>query len=104
MKTRTTAEWVDKLEALKIGCGPINTLREVFADPQVQARGVVVQMPHAASAQGVEVIANPVRLSETPADYRMPPPLLGEHTDEVLRERLGLDEAQMAKLRGEGVI
>jgi crotonobetainyl-CoA:carnitine CoA-transferase CaiB-like acyl-CoA transferase len=104
MKTRTTAEWVDKLEALKIGCGPINTLREVFADPQVQARGVVVQMPHAASAQGVQVIANPVRLSETPADYRMPPPLLGEHTDEVLRERLGLDEAQMAKLRGEGVI
>jgi crotonobetainyl-CoA:carnitine CoA-transferase CaiB-like acyl-CoA transferase len=59
MKTRTTAEWVDELEALKIGCGPINTLREVFADPQVQARGVVVQMPHAVSAQGVQVILIP---------------------------------------------
>jgi crotonobetainyl-CoA:carnitine CoA-transferase CaiB-like acyl-CoA transferase len=104
MKTRTTAEWVDELEALKIGCGPINTLREVFADPQVQARGVVVQMPHAASAHGVQVIANPVRLSETPADYRMPPPVLGEHTEEVLRERLGLDEARVAKLREEGVV
>src|ERR1700722_6028573 len=95
MKTRTTPEWVDELQALKIGCGPINTLREVFADPQVQARGVVVQMPHAASAHGVQVIANPVRLSETPADYRMPPPVLGEHTEEVLRERLGLDEARV---------
>jgi crotonobetainyl-CoA:carnitine CoA-transferase CaiB-like acyl-CoA transferase len=104
MKTRTTAEWVDELQALKIGCGPINTLREVFADPQVQARGVVVQMPHAASAHGVQVIANPVRLSETPADYRMPPPVLGEHTEEVLRERLGLDEARVAKLREEGVV
>ena len=104
LKTRTTAEWVDELQALKIGCGPINTLREVFADPQVQARGVVVQMPHAASAHGVQVIANPVRLSETPADYRMPPPVLGEHTEEVLRERLGLDEARVAKLREEGVV
>jgi crotonobetainyl-CoA:carnitine CoA-transferase CaiB-like acyl-CoA transferase len=100
MKTRTTAEWVDELEALKIGCGPI----KVFADPQMQARGVVVQMPHAASAHGVQVIANPVRLSETPADYRMPPPVLGEHTEEVLRERLGLDEARVAKLREEGVV
>src|ERR1700722_1943502 len=95
MKTRTTPEWVDRVGALKVGCGPINTLREVFADPQVQARGVVVQMPHAALAHGVQVIANPVRLSETPADYRMPPPVLGEHTEEVLRERLGLDEARV---------
>jgi crotonobetainyl-CoA:carnitine CoA-transferase CaiB-like acyl-CoA transferase len=50
------------------------------------------------------VIANPVRLSETPADYRMPPPVLGEHTEEVLRERLGLDKARVAKLREEGVV
>src|ERR1700676_1391291 len=96
MKTKTTAAWVDRLEALKIGCGPINTLREVFADPQAQARGVVVHMPHAATPKGVDVIANPVRLSQTPADYRLPPPLLGQHTDEVLSERLGLDQAQLA--------
>src|SRR6202035_2126350 len=60
MKTKSTAEWVERLEALKIGCGPINTLRDVFADPQVRARNAVVHMPHAAVAQGIDVIANPV--------------------------------------------
>ena len=104
MKTKTTAEWVDRLEALNIGGGPINTLREVFADPQLRARGVVVHMPHAATPQGVDVIANPVRLSETPADYRLPPPLLGQHTAAVLSERLGLDEAQLDELRARDVI
>jgi crotonobetainyl-CoA:carnitine CoA-transferase CaiB-like acyl-CoA transferase len=104
MKERTTAEWVEKLESLSIGGGPINTLRDVFADPQVQARGVMVHMPHAAAPQGVDVIANPVRLSETPADYRLPPPLLGEHTAAVLSERLGLDETRLAELRAREVI
>ena len=104
MKRRTTAEWVDRLEALKIGCGPINTLRDVFADPQSRARGVIVHMPHAATANGVDVIANPVRLSETPPDYRLPPPLLGQHTDEVLSERLGFDDMKLAALRENGVI
>lgn len=104
MKTKTTAAWVELLEALKIGCGPINTLHDVFADPQVKARNVVVHMAHAATPQGVNVIANPVRLSETPPDYRLPPPLLGQHTSEVLRERLGLDEAELAALRKAEVI
>jgi crotonobetainyl-CoA:carnitine CoA-transferase CaiB-like acyl-CoA transferase len=104
MKERTTSEWVEKLEALSIGGGPINSLRDVFADPQVQARAVVVHMPHAAAPQGVDVIANPVRLSETPADYRLPPPLLGEHTAAVLSERLGIDEARLAELRAREVI
>src|SRR5215467_7058558 len=104
MKTMATAEWVDRLEALKIACGPINTLRDVFADPQARARGVVVHMSHAASPNGVDVIANPVRLSETPPDYRLPPPLLGQHTDEVLSERLGFDAAKLTALRENGVI
>jgi crotonobetainyl-CoA:carnitine CoA-transferase CaiB-like acyl-CoA transferase len=99
-----TAWWVERLEAQKIGCGPINTLGQVFADPQVLARGMVVTMPHPATADGVRVIANPVRLSATPADYRLPPPLLGEHTDEVLGARLGLDPAALAGLRDRGVI
>ncbi len=97
-------EWVDRLEALKIACGPINTLRDVFADPQARARGVIVHMAHAATAKGVDVLANPVRLSETPPDYRLPPPLLGQHTDEVLSERLGFDDAKLAALRENGVI
>ena len=104
LKSRSTAAWVEALEVLKIGCGPINTLREVFADPQARARGVVVHMPHAGAAQGIDVIANPVRLSETPPDYRLPPPLLGQHTVEVLSERLGFDETRLAALRKIGVI
>ena len=104
LRGQPTAWWVERLEAMKIGCGPINTLKEVFADPQVQARGTVVRMPHAASPDGVQVIANPVRLSETPADYRLPPPVLGQHTDEVLGARLGLSGARLAELRGKGVI
>ena len=95
--------WVERLEALKIGCGPINKLSEVFADPHVLARGVVREMAHG-SGETVKVIANPVRLSETPADYRIPPPLLGEHTDAVLSERLGLDAEALAELRAKGVI
>ena len=104
MQRETTDWWVDKLESLKIGCGPINTLEKVFADLHVQARGVVVEMPHAATEKGVKVIANPVRLSETPADYRRPPPVLGQHTDEVFSGMLGYDAERIARLREDGVI
>ncbi len=103
MMQNTTTWWVEKLEALKIGCGPINKLSEVFADPQVVARDMVVEMAHS-SGQTVKVIANPVKLSETPANYRIAPPLLGEHTDAVLTRRLGLDAAALAALREKNVI
>ncbi len=103
MKTQGTTAWVDQLETLKIGCGPINTLKQVFADPHVQARGVVVEMPHASGAR-VNVIANPVRMSETPPDYRLSPPELGEHTDEILGDLLGIDAEEMEMLRSKGVI
>ncbi len=104
MQAHPTAYWITQLEAIGVGCGPINRLSQVFADPQVQAREMVVHMPHAATEAGVEVIANPVRLSETPATYRIPPPTLGEHTDAVLAEHLGLDSAALAGLRERGVI
>jgi crotonobetainyl-CoA:carnitine CoA-transferase CaiB-like acyl-CoA transferase len=103
MQERTTAEWVASLELLKIGCGPINKLSEVFADPHVQARNCVVQMPHG-SGETVKVIANPVRLSATPADYRVPPPTLGEHSEDVLSGLLGLSDAEIAALREKGVV
>jgi crotonobetainyl-CoA:carnitine CoA-transferase CaiB-like acyl-CoA transferase len=104
LKRENTGWWVERLEALQIGCGPINTLKEVFADPQVAARGTVVKMAHPASKGGVKVIANPVRLSETPPDYRLPPPMLGEHTDAVLQERLGMSDAELAELRRKGIV
>ncbi len=104
MQTHPTAWWVAKLEELKIGGGPINRLSEVFADPQVRARGMVVTMPHPKSAEGIEVVANPVKLSATPPDYRLPPPLLGEHTQEVLGELLGMTAAEISTLREQGVV
>jgi crotonobetainyl-CoA:carnitine CoA-transferase CaiB-like acyl-CoA transferase len=75
----------------------------VFADPQVAARGMVLELPRA-EGPGVRVIANPVRLSETPVDYRIAPPMLGEHTHAVLRRLLGLEEAEIAGLRERGVV
>ncbi|MBX6745337.1 MAG: CoA transferase [Acetobacteraceae bacterium] len=103
MKSKTTAEWIEALEALKIGCGPINTLKDVFADPHVIARNMVVEMPHA-SGQSVKVIANPVKLSATPPEYRSPPPVLGEHTQEVLSGMLGMSEAEIAELKAKGIV
>lgn len=100
-KTRATRDWIEKLEALKIGCGPINTLKDVFADPHVVARNMVVEMEHA-SGQTVKVIANPVKLSATPPDYRSAAPLLGQHTEEVLRG-LGYSEEDIARLKAEGI-
>jgi len=105
MQQHPSVWWLEKLEALNIGCGPINRLSEVFADPQVAARGTVIEMPHAGSAGAtVKVVANPVRLSETPVDYRLPPPLLGEHTEQVLRELVGLSADIIAELRAKGVV
>ena len=103
MRTRTTTEWVEALEALKIGCGPINTLEQVFADPHVVAREMVVEMTHA-SGETVRVIANPVKMSATPADYRSAPPLLGEHSDHVLIDLLGMSAAEVAGLRKNGIV
>lgn len=103
LKAHPTDWWIGQLEALKIGCGPINTLEEVFSDPQIIARDTVVEMDHASGAT-VKVIANPVRLSETPVSYRIAPPLLGQHTNEILRSWGGLDDDECAALREKGII
>ena len=103
MLQHPTLWWIEKLETLKIGCGPINKLSEVFADPHVVAREMVLEMEHKTGGK-MKMIANPVKLSETPADYRLPPPLLGQHTDEVLSGRLGLDAAALAALREKNII
>jgi len=100
---RSTADWVAALEARGVPCGPINTLAEVFADPQVQARGLKVTMPHPV-AGALPLVASPMKLSATPVDYRQPPPMLGEHTDEVLAAALGLDAARIAELRAGGIV
>ena len=103
MQSKTTAEWIVLLEAQKIGCGPINTLEQVFADPHVIARNMVVEMRHP-TGEPVKVIANPVKLSATPPTYRSPPPVLGQHTTEVLGGLLGMDAAaEIAGLQEKGI-
>jgi crotonobetainyl-CoA:carnitine CoA-transferase CaiB-like acyl-CoA transferase len=86
--TRTSADWIAALEAAGVPCGPINRIDEVFADPQVIARGLQIKLPHAL-AGSVPLVANPIRLSGSPVAYQRPPPLLGEHTAEVLAQWLG---------------
>lgn len=85
---RTSADWIAALEAAGVPCGPINRIDEVFADPQVIARGLQIAMPHALAGT-VPLVANPIRLSGSPVAYQRPPPLLGEHTAEVLAQWLG---------------
>ncbi|MDO9404615.1 MAG: CaiB/BaiF CoA-transferase family protein [Polaromonas sp.] len=84
---RTSADWIAALETAGVPCGPVNRIDEVFADPQVKARGLHIDMPHAL-AGSVPLVANPIRLSGSPVAYQRPPPLLGEHTDEVLAQWL----------------
>ncbi|WP_226503714.1 CaiB/BaiF CoA-transferase family protein [Pseudomonas sp. MWU16-30317] len=100
---KTTAQWVEVLEQAGVPCGPINDLAQVFADPQVLARELAISLPHAL-AGCVPQVASPLRLSETPVEYRRAPPLLGEHTEEVLARLLGLSTAQVAQLHATGVV
>ena len=100
---KTTAEWVSQLEQVGVPCGPINDLAQVFADPQVKARGLAMALPHALAGM-VPQVASPMRLSKTPVEYRNAPPLLGEHTEQVLQGVLGLDSANVAALKAAGVI
>jgi crotonobetainyl-CoA:carnitine CoA-transferase CaiB-like acyl-CoA transferase len=101
--TRTTREWMAALESAGVPCGPINRIDEVFADPQVVARGLRVELPHAA-ARTVAGVANPIRMSASPVAYERAPPGLGEHTDEVLQEWLGLDGEAIRRLRSDALL
>ena len=101
--SRTTAEWTAALAPLGVPCGPINDLAAVFADRQVVARGLAAHFEHDTLGR-VPTVANPVRLSNTPVTYRSAPPLLGEHTDSVLAESLGLSAAEIVALRGRGIV
>ena len=103
LRQRTTHAWVEALEDAGVPCGPINRLGEVFADPQVRHRGMRIDLPHAL-AGSVPLVASPIRLSASPLEYASAPPLLGQHTNEILHELLGLPQAELARLRDQGVI
>jgi crotonobetainyl-CoA:carnitine CoA-transferase CaiB-like acyl-CoA transferase len=101
--TRTMRDWLDALERAGVPCGPINTIADVFADPQVQARGVRLDLPHPAIGS-VPSVANPIKYSATPIAYRSAPPMLGADTDEILRDMLGLAPAEIARMRKAGIV
>jgi crotonobetainyl-CoA:carnitine CoA-transferase CaiB-like acyl-CoA transferase len=103
MKRRASRDWIARLEAANVPCGPINNYREVFEDPQVKHRGLKIEMPHPL-AGSVPGVASPMRFSETPVEYPLPPPLLGQHTKEVLRDVLGMKDAEIDRLAAEKIV
>jgi crotonobetainyl-CoA:carnitine CoA-transferase CaiB-like acyl-CoA transferase len=100
---QTTREWIALLEQVGVPCGPINTLADVFADPQVQARGMQFQMPHAVGGD-IPLVASPIRMSGTPVQYRSAPPRLGQDTQAVLSQVLGLSQAAIDELTLKGAL
>ncbi len=102
-KSRSVSAWYEAFDAAGVPSGPINNFAQVFEDPQIKHREVLMHMPHA-SAGSVPQVANPVKFSRTPVQYHRAPPVLGEHTVEVLREVLGLDERRIADLQDGRVI
>jgi crotonobetainyl-CoA:carnitine CoA-transferase CaiB-like acyl-CoA transferase len=100
---RRTQDWMAVLEPLGVPCGPINSIAEVFADPQVLARGTQISMSHATGGD-IPLVANPIRLSDTPVAYDRPPPTLGQDTRAVLREQLGMTESAIDALMERAVV
>ena len=100
---RTTREWVDMLESAGVPNGPINNIRQVFEEPQAVARGLRFDLQHP-TAGSVPLVASPMRFSATPVEQKLPPPTLGQHTDEILRDVLGLDASAIAALRASRVV
>jgi formyl-CoA transferase len=100
---RPTKEWIARLETAGVPCGPINDLAQVFSEPQALARALRMELPHP-SAGKVSLVRSPMRFSETPVEHGLPPPTLGQHTDEVLRDVLEKDASDIARLRSEGIV
>ena len=100
---RTKREWINLLDAAGVPNGPINDVAQVFEEPQVRARGVRIELEHPV-AGSLPMVASPMRFSDTTLEYKLPPPLLGQHTEEVLRTVLDRSDSEIAKLRADGVI
>ena len=105
MAGRTTEQWLDRLAALKVPCSPVNNIKQVFEDPHVQHRQMRIEMDHPKAGAGtVPLIGNPLKMSATPPQYRTAPPVLGQHTDEVLAEVLGMEGAEISALKDAGTV
>jgi len=102
-RKKTTAWWLDELEKASVGCSPIKNLKEVFDDPHVKAREMVIEMPIKGHKSPAKLVASPLKFSETPTSYRTAPPQLGEHTTTVLTNA-GFSEMEVEELRKKGVV
>jgi crotonobetainyl-CoA:carnitine CoA-transferase CaiB-like acyl-CoA transferase len=102
VRARPVAFWVERLEGAGVPCGPINNIAQALADPQVGARALRIDLPHPLAGV-VPLVANPIKLSATPPVYERPPPTLGQHTTEVLRE-CGFEEAEIERLKSCGAV
>jgi crotonobetainyl-CoA:carnitine CoA-transferase CaiB-like acyl-CoA transferase len=102
-RKRRVAEWIALLETVGVPVGGINNLEQVFAHPQVQARKMKIDVPHPLSGS-VPLVASPIKMSLTPPQCTQAPPMLGEHTEKVLSERLGLNVQQVEALRAKGIL
>lgn len=102
-RKKTKSEWIELLEHANVPCGPINNFKEVFENEQVIHRGVQINVPHP-TVGSMKLVASPMRMSKTPTEVRMAPPTLGQHIDEILHERLKLDDKVIDELRHKGII
>ena len=103
MLQKSSVEWLDALNERGIPCGPINSVEQVFADPQVQHRGMRLELDHPVAGK-VASVANPIKLSDTPVEYQQAPPMLGEHTNEVLTRLLKLEAQTIKELRSRDIV
>ena len=103
MRTRRKADWLAALESAKVPCGAINNLAEVFADPHIESRNMVTHWQHPHQSD-LRLVSSPIKLSATPVRTDLPPPLLGQHTDEVLRSVLNYPDAKLSDLKDKKVI
>jgi len=103
LREQPTGYWTDKLARAGVPCGPINDIARVFEDAQVRHRGMRIEMAHPLAGT-LPLVGSPLRLSDTKVEYRLPPPLLGQHTDEVLGGLLGMQRDELDRLRQSGVV
>jgi len=103
LRTRPAAQWLEALEKAVVPANPVNRIDQVFDDPQVQARGLRIELPHAGGGS-VPMVRNPLKFSATPLQYRQAAPVLGQHTREVLDEVLSIDDARLQALQAQGVV
>ncbi len=105
MKVKNRQTWLDGLEELGVPASPVNDIAQVFDDPQIKHREMKISVPHETACGGsVDLIGNPMKMSETPISYRRAPPTLGQHTDEVLKEVLGMSDDELEKLHQDGLL